>query len=64
MVIYTYVMVMISAIILAGKHAAIDYGTGLISGYFGEDNVIIGGIVVKDQVNLKTMSLKLFLQED
>ncbi|CAI0436365.1 unnamed protein product [Linum tenue] len=31
-----------------GKSAAIQYGTGAISGFFSEDNVKIGDIVVKD----------------
>jgi hypothetical protein len=33
-----------------GKPAAIHYGTGAISGYFSEDSVTVGGLVVKDQV--------------
>ncbi|XP_022033189.1 cardosin-F [Helianthus annuus] len=32
-----------------GKHAAIDYGIGSISGYFSEDNIIVGGLVVENQ---------------
>ncbi|KAK9077372.1 hypothetical protein SSX86_005709 [Deinandra increscens subsp. villosa] len=32
-----------------GKHAAIDYGSGSISGYFSEDNVMVGGLLIKDQ---------------
>ncbi|KAJ4976298.1 hypothetical protein NE237_001404 [Protea cynaroides] len=32
-----------------GKPAAIQYGTGAISGFFSEDNVQVGGLVVKDQ---------------
>ncbi|KAM0040690.1 putative phytepsin [Helianthus debilis subsp. tardiflorus] len=31
------------------KHAAIDYGIGSISGYFSEDNIIVGGLVVENQ---------------
>ncbi|KAG8385764.1 hypothetical protein BUALT_Bualt03G0079200 [Buddleja alternifolia] len=32
-----------------GKPAAIQYGTGAISGFFSEDNVKVGDLVVKDQ---------------
>ncbi|CAM8934794.1 unnamed protein product [Rhodiola kirilowii] len=32
-----------------GKEAAIQYGTGAISGYFSEDYVTVGDLVVKDQ---------------
>jgi phytepsin len=32
-----------------GKAAAIRYGTGAISGYFSNDNVKVGDLVVKDQ---------------
>ncbi|OVA03401.1 Peptidase A1 [Macleaya cordata] len=32
-----------------GKSAAIQYGTGAISGFFSEDNVKIGDLVVKNQ---------------
>ncbi|PON91933.1 Aspartic peptidase [Trema orientale] len=32
-----------------GKSAAIQYGTGAISGFFSEDNVKVGELVVKDQ---------------
>ncbi|KAL0286192.1 UNVERIFIED_CONTAM: Aspartic proteinase [Sesamum angustifolium] len=32
-----------------GKPAAIHYGTGAISGFFSEDNVKVGDLVVKDQ---------------
>lgn len=34
----------------AGKPASIQYGTGAISGFFSNDNVKVGDIVVKDQV--------------
>ncbi|XP_071706514.1 aspartic proteinase A1-like [Rutidosis leptorrhynchoides] len=33
-----------------GTPAAIQYGTGSISGYFSEDNVQVGDLVVKDQI--------------
>ncbi|CAI9279883.1 unnamed protein product [Lactuca saligna] len=32
-----------------GKQASIDYGSGSISGYFSEDNIKVGDIVIKDQ---------------
>ncbi|OVA09776.1 Peptidase A1 [Macleaya cordata] len=32
-----------------GKPAAIQYGTGAISGFFSQDNVIVGDLVVKNQ---------------
>ncbi|XP_076931935.1 aspartic proteinase oryzasin-1-like [Bidens hawaiensis] len=32
-----------------GKHADIDYGNGFISGYFSEDNILVGGLVVENQ---------------
>ena len=35
---------------LAGKSASIHYGTGAISGYFSQDCVKIGDVVVKNQV--------------
>lgn len=41
---------------LTGKHASIDYGSGSISGYFSEDNIIVGDIVIEDQVNLEKIS--------
>lgn len=35
----------------AGKPAAIQYGTGAISGFFSQDNVKVGDLVVKNQVS-------------
>ena len=35
----------------AGKPAAIQYGTGSIAGFFSEDSVTLGDLVVKDQVS-------------
>ncbi|XP_042478322.1 aspartic proteinase-like [Macadamia integrifolia] len=32
-----------------GKPAEIQYGTGAISGFFSQDNVVVGDLVVKDQ---------------
>ena len=40
--------------ILAGKPAAIQYGSGSISGFFSEDNVLVGDLVIVDQVKLIT----------
>lgn len=34
----------------AGKPADIHYGTGAISGYFSQDHVKVGDLVVKNQV--------------
>ena len=35
----------------AGKSAAIHYGTGAIAGFFSNDAVTVGDLVVKDQVS-------------
>lgn len=35
-----------------GKSAAIRYGTGAISGFFSQDSVKVGDLVVKNQVNV------------
>lgn len=35
----------------AGTSAAIQYGTGSISGFFSQDSVEVGDLVVKNQVN-------------
>lgn len=35
-----------------GTHAAIQYGTGAVSGFFSYDNVKVGDVVVKDVVML------------
>lgn len=35
-----------------GKSAAIQYGTGSISGFFSQDSVQLGSLIVKDQVYL------------
>ena len=34
-----------------GTSAAIRYGTGAISGFFSEDNVAVGDLVVKHQAS-------------
>lgn len=39
-----------------GKPAAIQYGTGAISGFFSEDHVTVGDLVVQDQVYLRSLS--------
>ena len=36
----------------AGKSAEIQYGSGSISGFFSNDAVKVGNLVVKDQVML------------
>lgn len=33
-----------------GKSAQITYGSGSISGFFSQDNVLVGNVVVKNQV--------------
>lgn len=35
----------------SGKPCSIHYGSGSISGYFSQDNVGVGDVVVKDQVS-------------
>lgn len=35
----------------SGKPASIRYGSGSISGYFSQDNVLVGDVTVKDQVS-------------
>lgn len=40
----------ILSFISPGKPAAIHYGTGSIAGFFSEDSVTVGDLVVKDQV--------------
>lgn len=42
----------------AGKSAAIHYGTGAIAGFFSNDAVTVGDLVVKDQVNYLSYVLK------
>ncbi|KAL0422144.1 UNVERIFIED_CONTAM: Aspartic proteinase [Sesamum latifolium] len=37
-----------------GKPCSIHYGSGSISGYFSQDNVGVGDVVVKDQVFIET----------
>jgi phytepsin len=44
-----------------GKPADIHYGTGAISGYFSEDSVTLGDLVVKDQVGAFVFSEPLYL---
>nr|KAJ0211101.1 hypothetical protein LSAT_V11C400180910 [Lactuca sativa] len=41
---------------ILGKHASIDYGSGSISGYFSEDNIIVGDIVIEDQDFIEAIS--------
>jgi phytepsin len=43
-----------SLVISSGTAAAIQYGTGSIAGYFSEDSVTVGDLVVKNQVCLYT----------
>lgn len=35
-----------------GQSGAIEYGSGSISGFFSKDNVKIGHLIIKDQVNI------------
>lgn len=35
---------------LPGKSCKISYGSGIISGFFSKDNVLVGEVVAKDQV--------------
>lgn len=42
--------IMCDVFLWAGKSAEIHYGTGAISGYFSEDSVEVGDLVVKKQV--------------
>lgn len=41
---------MINLLVLLGKSCSIRYGSGSIYGYFSQDNVQVGDLVVKDQV--------------
>ena len=50
--------------ILTGKSVAIHYGTGAIIGYFSQDNVQVGGVVVENQVCAYTRSAHLFYASD
>ncbi|XWS58047.1 hypothetical protein CRYUN_Cryun08bG0001600 [Craigia yunnanensis] len=38
-----------------GKSCEINYGSGSISGFFSQDNVEVGGLVVKDQVFIEAI---------
>uniref|UniRef100_A0A0E0P670 Peptidase A1 domain-containing protein n=1 Tax=Oryza rufipogon TaxID=4529 RepID=A0A0E0P670_ORYRU len=42
-----------------GKPAAIQYGNGSVAGFFNEDSVTIGDLVVKDQIQTYSFSLLL-----
>lgn len=46
-----------SSIWHTGESAAIQYGSGAISGFFSEDNVKVGDLVVTDQVTTTTSHL-------
>ena len=46
-----------SSIWHTGESAAIQYGSGAISGFFSEDNVKVGDLVVTDQVTTTTPQL-------
>lgn len=46
---YTQVLILVLLNAL-GTHCAIRYGSGSISGFFSEDDVKVGDLVVKDQV--------------
>ena len=45
-----------SLIFDAGKSAAIHYGTGAIAGFFSNDAVTVGDLVVKDQVKFLSLT--------
>ena len=47
----SYDVITKSLIFDAGKSAAIHYGTGAIAGFFSNDAVTVGDLVVKDQVS-------------
>lgn len=38
------------SLILPGASASITYGTGAVSGFFSQDSVTVGDLVVKKQV--------------
>lgn len=44
----------------SGKSCSIAYGSGSISGFFSEDNVAVGDIVVQDQVGSLSSCFFLF----
>jgi hypothetical protein len=43
-----------------GTSCEINYGSGSISGFFSEDNVEVGDLVVKDQVGFSLFNLLKF----
>lgn len=40
----------------SGKSCEINYGSGSISGFFSQDNVQVGDVVVEDQVRIMFLS--------
>lgn len=41
---------------MKGKHVAIRYGSGSVSGFLSQDNVDVGDLVIEDQVCLSLCS--------
>lgn len=52
---------LIVSIYHAGKPASIQYGSGAISGFFSNDNIQVGDIVVKNQVIVRMFFIQVLI---
>lgn len=53
-------MIIVACFCDLGKSCSIAYGSGSISGFFSQDNVLVGDVVVQDQVGFLSSFLFLF----